>query len=1027
MGARHRQIRLPGMEDSISPAESTGGTCETSPALDVSQSSRVPQPLGSPELVDPPEPVDLPDSSGSPVGLDRPEAWRPEEVSCPPGGSVFHSLGGASLPSAPHGSVGAPAGNRPGADWTIYAIDAHSLIFQVFHALHGSDLSNPQGESVGAVYGFTRDVLQLVERKKPTVLLCAFDLPGPTFRHALYENYKADRGDMPAELASQIPKIQEVLAALNVPTVATPGYEADDVLAALARQADEAGARLFLVTGDKDCRQLISDRVSIYDIRKDVVYGREELARDWGIRPEQVIDFQALVGDAVDNVPGVPLIGPVAARDLLQSYGSLDEALARAGEVKQAKRRENLIAYREQALLSRRLVQLDRSTPISLDWASARWQGFDCQRVGDLFRSLGFRSLGERAAALAGASLAPRAAKAAEASVDYQVVDTVEGLEALVAELGRHELISVDVETTDIVPRRAQIVGYALSWAPFLGRYVPVRGPVGDRVLDPQTTADALRPILENPAIGKVGQNLKYDIVALRSAGIEMRGVRFDAMVASYLLDAGERSHNLDELALRYLDHETIKIDSLIGAGKQQKRMDEASVAAVGRYAAEDADIPMRLMPLLERRLDDEGLKDLHDQVEAPLVETLAAMEYIGVAVDVQRLAALHDAYQARLDALAEEIERLAGRPLNIASPKQLAQLLFKELGLPVLKKTKTGPSTDASVLEELAPLHPLPAKIVEYRQYAKLLGTYIDALPGLVLAETGRVHASLNQVVAATGRLSSSNPNLQNIPVRTREGREIRSAFRAGPPDWQLLAADYSQIELRVLAHFCHDPALRCAFLSDQDVHRLVASEVHQTPLDEVTPEMRRRAKAVNFGVIYGQSPFGLAKGLGIDQKEAATFIESYFARYAGVLEFIAATLRSCREKGFVATLLGRRRAIQGVRPVPEGLREPKSGELRQLTLPERTAVNTVIQGSAADLIKLAMLRVQRRLERDRAPARMLLQIHDELLMESPVDYLPQLATLMREEMEHAYALDVPLRVDVKSGPNWAECEPWE
>ncbi|MCA9257626.1 MAG: DNA polymerase I [Planctomycetales bacterium] len=928
--------------------------------------------------------------------------------------------------ASPKTSVSASDGaTLPDSDWTIYAVDAHSLIFQVFHAMHGSDLSSPQGEPVGAVYGFTRDILQLLERKRPTVLVCAFDLPGPTFRHELYDDYKADRGEMPEELASQLPKIRAVLDALGIEVAAVPGYEADDVLAAMASQADQTGAQLMVVTGDKDCRQLISGQVKIYNIRKDEVYDATALYGDWGVAPEPVVDFQALVGDKIDNVPGVPLIGPKAAKELLDAYGSLEATLDRAEEVKQKKRRENLIAYRDDALLSKKLVELDRQTPISIDWQAARRRRIDMEKVATLFRDLGFRSLGERAAELAGEPIVVEASEAV--AVDYQVIDTPEAFEALLDELRAQKTLSVDVETTDINPRRAIIVGYALAWRAGQGRYVPVRGPEGDRVLDPQQVADALRPILEDPLVAKVGQNLKYDLVAMRSAGIHMRGVAFDTMVASYLLDAGERSHNLDELARRYLNHETIKIDELIGKGKQQKRMDEVSVEAVGTYAAEDADIPLRLMPLLEKRLQSDQLRDLNERVETPLIEVLADLEYAGVAVDVERLGELGTEYRARLEALAEEIEQLAGRPINIASPKQLAELLFQDLKLPVLKKTKTGASTDASVLEELAPLHPLPAKIVEYRQYAKLLGTYIDALPELVLPETGRVHASLNQVVAATGRLSSSNPNLQNIPVRTREGREIRSAFRAGPPGWQLLAADYSQIELRVLAHYSGDPALREAFETDQDIHRIVASEVHQTSLEDVTPEMRRRAKAVNFGVIYGQSPFGLAKSLGIDQQEAADFIENYFARYVGVREFMVETLASCRELGYVTTLLGRRRAVQGVRAPTPDLREPKTGALRQLNLPERTAVNSVIQGSAADLIKLAMLRVHDRLQRENSPAQLLLQIHDELLLESPQESLSDLASLVREEMEAAYELTVPLRVDVKTGPNWAECEPWE
>ncbi len=907
--------------------------------------------------------------------------------------------------------------------WTLYVVDSHSLIFQVYHAL--PEMTSPHGEPVGAVYGFVRDLLQLLETRRPDALLCAFDLPGKTFRHELYDAYKADRGEMPVDLASQIPKIRLVLGALGIPVLDSPGFEADDVLATVARMCDGLGGQCLIVSGDKDCRQLITDRVSIYNIRKDIVYGAAALADDWGIRPEQAVDFQALVGDKVDNVPGVPLIGPKAARELLAQYGNLETVLDHAEEVSGVKRRQNLLDYREDALLSQKLVRLDADVPIVPDWNAARVGGVDHERLAELFQNFGFHSLARRAATLDGSAGALASAENVEG--DYQLVDTPAALEKLVKELSRQKQISLDTETTDINPRNAEIVGYSFSFEPGTGYYLPVRGPEGERVLDGALVADALRPILEDPAIAKIGQNLKYDMVVLRSVEIRLAGIEFDTMVASYLLDAGERSHNLDQLATRYLDHTTIKIDSLIGSGKQQKRMDEVSIAAVAPYAAEDADLPLRLQPILSERLKAQGLDELNDTVETPLIEILADMEYLGVRIDTDRLRQLSEQYGAKLQELAAVIEEMAGHPLNIASPKQLRELLFEELGLPVIKKTKTGASTDASVLEQLAEKHPLPAKIVEHRQYSKLLGTYIDALPTMVHPETHRVHASFNQVVAATGRLSSSNPNLQNIPVRTAQGREIRSAFRAGPDGWKLLAADYSQIELRVLAHYSCDRALCEAFANDEDIHALVASQVEGVPLESVTSAMRRRAKAVNFGIIYGQSPFGLAKSLDISQEEAAEFIETYFARYPGVLEFFSETLQKCRQQGFVSTLLGRRRAVQGVRPVPPGFREEKSGTLRQLNLPERTAVNTVIQGSAADLIKLAMIGIHDRLVEKKPPASLLMQIHDELVFEVAPEGVDRLAQMVVEEMSQVLPLDVPLKIDVKFGDTWADCEPWQ
>ncbi|MEO1497127.1 MAG: DNA polymerase I [Planctomycetota bacterium] len=907
----------------------------------------------------------------------------------------------------------------PPSDWTVYVVDSHSLIFQVFHAI--PEMTSPRGEPVNAVFGFTKDLLKLLEEKRPDALICAFDPPGDTFRHDFYPTYKGDRGEMPGELRSQLPKIEAVVRGLGLPIVSVPKYEADDVLATLARLCDEAGATCRLVTGDKDCRQLISDHVAVYNIRKDHVYDDVALAADWGIRPEQVVDFQALVGDKVDNVPGVPLIGPKIAKELLEEYGDLASVLDNAERVKGAKRKQNLMEGRELALVSQRLVRLDRNMPIDVDWDTWRVGEPDGEELNELFAEYGFRSIAERAAKLAGGG----PPVPSEWRSDYELVDTPEKLASLAEKLSGCEAIAIDTETTSLQPRDAELVGLSFAWAEGEACYVPVRGPAGDRVLPEADVIAALGPVLEDPSIGKIGQNLKYDLVVLRGAGVTLRGLRFDTMIASYLLDAGERSHNLDVLAARYLGHQTVKIKELIGTGKKQKRMDEVPVADVGHYAAEDADVPLRLWPLLEARLDEQGLLPLMDDLETPLIEVLGQMEWNGVRVDTARLAELSTAFAARTHELAIEIEEIVGHPFNLASPKQLAEVLFQELGLPVLKRTKTGPSTDASVLEQLAEQHPLPKLIVEHRQYAKLRGTYVDALPELVLEKTGRVHCSFNQVVAATGRLSCSDPNLQNIPIRTDEGRQIRSAFVAASDGHKLLTADYSQIELRVLAHFSQDETLCKAFAEEQDIHTLVASQVNGVPLGEVTSEQRRGAKAVNFGIIYGQSAFGLAKSLGIEQDEAAAFIAEYFARYPGVGDFMLDTLETCNEQGYVETLLGRRRAITGVRKPgpPKGALFDDRPQPIQMNLPERTAVNTVIQGTAADLIKLAMLGVQRRLIDDDMKSKLLLQIHDELVFDAPEAELANLEAMVREEMQGVADLRVPLSVDVGVGDNWAEC----
>ncbi|MEN6451208.1 MAG: DNA polymerase I [Thermoguttaceae bacterium] len=925
------------------------------------------------------------------------------------------------------------------ANQTVWVIDAHSLIHQVFHAL--PEMSSPRGEPVGAVFGFARDLLYLLEEKKPDYLFCAFDLPGKTFRHTMYDRYKIQRAEMPDDLVPQIASIRRLIAALGIPALTCESFEADDVLATVARLTAERGGRCFLVTADKDCRQLISERVKLFNIRKNEIYDEAKLREDWGIEPRQVVDYQSLVGDSVDNVPGVPLIGPKLARQLLDQYGTLESVLDHADAVPGAKRKENLVRFRDQALLSRELVRLSNDVPLVIDWSAGRAGRVDLEAALSLFHEFGFRAIGQKLAAIVRgegrgeggedarrrgqqgiSSQQPLAASHDSLSsprsplpFTAHLVDTPEAFAAFLAELRQQKAISLDTETTSVQPRWAKLVGISICWNDAEAWYLPLRSPPGEPRLDPEAVLTALKPILEDPSVAKIGQNLKYDMIVLRAAGIDLAGVSLDTMVASYLLEAGRRNHNLDDLAESYLHRDTIKITELIGTGRDQRRMDEVSTRQVADYAAEDAWLPWQLRPILCGKLDDAELSGLLDQLELPLIDVLVEMEYNGVRVDVGRLAELSRRFGERMETLEAEIHLMAGRRFNIASPKQLQELLFTELKLPVVKRTaKTGPSTDADVLEELAPLHPLPAKILEYRQYAKLKSTYVDALPTMIYPETGRVHASFNQVVAATGRLSSSDPNLQNIPVRSEEGREIRSAFVPGEPGWSLLAADYSQIELRVLAHFSGDARLRDAFARDEDIHARVASQVAGVPLDQVTPEMRRAAKAVNFGVVYGQGAFGLARALRIDQEAAAKFINGYFEGYPGIEEFLRRALAECRRTGYAKTILGRRRAISGVR----------EGVGRQRNLAERTAVNTVIQGSAADLIKLAMVSIHRRLRKERLSARMLLQIHDELIFEVPTDQLHPLAQLVTDEMTGAWALDVPLKVDVTVGPNWGEME---
>lgn len=904
-----------------------------------------------------------------------------------------------------------PDPQRPLAGETVYVVDAHNLIYQVFHGL--PDMTGPEGQPVGAILGFVRDLIFLLESKRPNYLFCAFEAPrGTSFRRELFADYKATREKMPDELRQQIPEIHRMLEAMAIPALRAEKYEADDVLATVARQTEEQGGSCVLVTGDKDCRQLLTDRVRIYNIRKDQLYDQQSLVADWGIRPEQVVDFQSLVGDAVDNIPGVPLIGPKFAQEILERFGSLDQVLAHPDEVRGEKRRENLKEFRDQALLSRQLVRLVDEVPLDVDWVAGRVGGVDRDKSLELCREFGFKQLAEQFGKLT-AQDAP-----VEWRANYRVIKSVEELDELLPTLAAAERLAIDTETTSASPRWAELVGISCAWAEGEAAYIPIQAPEGDPQLELNTVLARLRPLLEDPQLPKVGQNLKYDAIVLRGAGVQLQGLSFDTMVADYLLEAGERNHSLDDLAARYLNHSTVKIHELIGSGARQKQMSQVDVERVGRYAAEDADVPFRLAPILEQRLAEQELDVLFRELEMPLIRVLAELEFNGIRIDVPQLEGLGAELRSRLADLEREIHTMAGGSFNIESPKQLAKVLFDDLQLPVAKRTKSGPSTDAQVLSDLAAEHELPAKVIEYRQHAKLKGTYVDALPALVHPVTGRIHSSFKQDVAATGRLSSTEPNLQNIPVRTSEGRKIRAAFVPGEAEWSLLTADYSQIELRVLAHYSEDAALLSAFERNVDIHTLVASQVYGVEQEQVTAEMRRSAKAVNFGVIYGQSPFGLAQALGIEQEEAAQFIDAYFAQYVGVEKFMQKVLEECRRNGYVSTVLGRRRAVRGVRD------PSRVGTSRLRNLPERIAINTVIQGSAADLIKQAMINVSSRMQLERLQARMLLQIHDELVFEVPSSELDTLSSLVNREMTSVGQLRVPLQVDMKVGANWAECE---
>jgi len=904
---------------------------------------------------------------------------------------------------------------------SVWVIDLFSRIYQLFHAL--PEMTSPEGTPVSAVFGFTRDLLDILEKKRPDYLLVASDAAGPTFRHNQFPDYKGTRAEMPADLVPQIPLVRRLLELVGVPCLELPGYEADDILATIAQQSAEAGGECVLVTSDKDARQLLSPQVRLFNLRNNTMLGEAELQKDWGIRPDQVVDYLALVGDAVDNVPGVPGIGPKIASGLLQKYATLDGILAHVDAISGAKRRENLAAHGDTARQGRQLIRLETATPIEIPWDRAVLPQPAAEPLADFLKSLGFKSLVTK---VAGGAAGNATAAAPGAGQGGQGLLPLGDDNAVTAEAGRPTSKRAVADAVRTL-RAAGTAGGAFVVATAVSP--ESRSKPGQPPARPETTglamlatsaaddvtwfsADqlqqtpALAELLADPQVPIIGHDLKLQLRGLARLGLEVGGLQFDTLLAGHLLDAGQRNQGLADLVSR--------VGVSLPAGLSDTPTDPDQAAAVCVAVAS-------IVEPLREQLAEAGLLPLYHDVELPLVAVLAAMERRGVRVDPTVLAQLSADYADRLETLEQEAHALAGHPFSLASPLQVRTVLFDEQGLPVVKRTKTGPSTDAEVLEELAPLHPLPAKLLEHRKYAKLKSTYVDALPLLVDPADGRIRTTFNQTVTATGRLSSSDPNLQNIPVRTREGQQIRAAFLPGEPGWQFLAADYSQIELRILAHLSGDPAMIEAFRQAEDIHTRTAAAVFEVEPDAVTAEMRRTAKAVNFGILYGQSAFGLAKALGITQAEAAAFIAAYFETFAGAADFMDDVLDRCRVERGVTTMLGRRRAIEGVRD-RNGRRG--AGGVFALSLPERTAVNTIVQGSAADLIKLAMLRVAARLKTEQRAAALVLQIHDELLLETPAAELTAIEQLVVAEMQQAMELTVPLEVTVHSGASWAECE---
>ncbi len=884
----------------------------------------------------------------------------------------------------------------------IYLIDGSAYIYRAHHAIR--NLSNSKGFPTNAVFGFTKMLLKLMETRKPEYGAMFFDVKGPTFRHEMYPEYKANRPSMPEDLSCQIPYIKEITKGFNIPVIERKGFEADDLIGTLSGLAEKDGFSVVMVTGDKDFMQLVTENTIIWDPMSDKITDIQSIRETHGVEPYRVVDIMGLSGDVSDNVPGVPGIGTKTAISLIREFGSLEKVYDHVEMISKQKQKENLIRFKEQAFLSRKLVRIDVNVPLSFNPEDFRLPEPDKKALSVLFKDLEFRQLQE---------IFPVEADLSQKK--YRPVFDLSDLDQLITDLEKAGIFAMDTETTSKNPMNARLVGLSFSFREEEAFYIPVAHDYENapKQLSVSEVLDRLKSVLENPEIKKIGQNIKYDWMVLLRHGIRLAGVEFDTMLASYLINPSKRAHSLDQIALDFLDHRTISYEDVTGKGKNEKGFSQVTVEKAVPYACEDADITFMAYKKLLPKLQQAGILELFHTVEMPLVPVLMRMEIRGIRVDEEKLHALSQSFEKQLLGIEDEIYRQAGEKFNIRSTQQLGTILFEKLGLPVQKKTKkkTGYSTDVEVLTRLSEQHELPALILAHRTLAKLKSTYTDALIDLINPETGRIHTSYNQTVTATGRLSSSDPNLQNIPIRGEEGRQIRSAFipREG---WSLVSADYSQIELRILAHCSEDPILIESFSNDEDIHTRTASEVFQVFPSFITPEVRNQAKAINFGIVYGMSPFGLSRALGISQKMAKTYIDNYFSRYSGVKRYIDATIEETRKTEVTSTLLGRIRQIPDI--------NSKNRNVSQFA--ERVAINTPIQGTAADLIKLAMIRVDEVLQKEELKAGMLLSVHDELVFEVPEDEMERVKVLLQDTMEGIWELKVPLKVNIECGKNWAE-----
>ncbi|MGO9802223.1 MAG: DNA polymerase I [Steroidobacteraceae bacterium] len=914
----------------------------------------------------------------------------------------------------------------------LVLVDGSSYVYRAFHAL--PPLSNSRGEPTGAVLGVLNMLQKFLKDFHPQRIAVVFDAPGRTFRDELFAEYKAQRPAMPDDLRAQVAPLLEIIAAQGLPLLRVPGVEADDVIGTLARRAAHAGQRVLISTGDKDMAQLVDGSITLINTMTNTVLDRDGVKLKFDVYPEQIIDYLALIGDSSDNIPGIDKVGPKTGAKLLQQYGGLDNLIAHLAEVP-GKVGENLRAGLTTLELSRRLATIHTDLELPMSIAELNPGTPDKDKLRALYTRFDLRALlrqldgGESAASAAGATasaaaagpqpLAASATAAAPATPPverrYETITRWEDLERWLEALDAAELFAIDTETTSLDYMRAEIVGVSFAIEPGVAAYVPLAHvyPGAPEQLDRTRVLAALKPLLESARHGKVGHNLKYDAHVLLNAGIALAGMRFDSMLESYVWNSVATNHDLDSDARRYLELTTISFEDVAGKGAKQLSFDQVPVDKAAEYSAEDADVTLRLHQALWPQLESvPQLARLYKECEQPLIPVLLAMEHHGVLVDRELLRTQSREFARQLQELLLQAHREAGHEFNIESPRQLQQILFERLQLPVRRKTPTGqPSTAEDVLEELAESYPLPRIVLEYRALAKLKSTYTDKLPEQVNERTGRIHTNYAQAVAATGRLSSVDPNLQNIPVRRPEGRRIRQAFIA-PPGCVLLAADYSQIELRIMAHLSGDESLQAAFAEDRDVHQATAAEVFSVAADAVTPDQRRTAKVINFGLIYGMSPFGLARNLGIERGAAQQYVERYFQRYPGTRRFMDDTRVKARALGYVETVFGRRLYLPDIR----------SGNTQLRQYAERSAINAPMQGTAADIIKRAMIEVDAWCRRADSPARLIMQVHDELVLEVRSEALGEVTQAVRERMVNAATLSVPLRVDVGTGANWDE-----